>query len=809
MAIDVSSAPSHPDESSAHRLVQLARVIAPPVATALAYMFAAQAGEWLAFPSAPVSALWAPNAILLAALLLARRERWWIYLLAVLPFHFLIQLPEAPITRVAIQFLANCAVAVFGAWAIVQLCANPRRFDRLRTVVMLILMAGVVAPAVTSLLMVGAFYLASIPADFWLTVIVRTITNTFAITALVPLIVHSVEGLRANRRQVALWQIFEAAALAIVLAAVCVFVFALPADGSVRPATWLFAPLPLLAWATIRFRVTGACSSTLLVGAISAWGVLNGNGPFVAENPIENALSIVSFHVVICVTFVLCAALLEEWRHASRALGTSEARFRSIFEHNIIPTAIWQGDYRISDANDAFLRLTGYARGEITGGKLAIDELTTGSAPVHSRPEVVERELTLPGGRRVPVILGQTQFASGDGGVLYALDLSPFRSAEARRMRAEGLHAAVLDSVHDEIAVLDSAGTIIEVNESWRRATQLAHPARFDRILAGESYLDACVRAAESGQRVATEHLAALREILDGRETRCHFEYQEPTGMDQAWIEVTIEKLQRAEGGAIITRANISARKRAEHEARVQQQQLTHLGRAAVLGQLSGAFAHELNQPLTSILSNSEAALRMIANGDIDPKEIEQILCDIVQDDLRASQVIDRLRSLLEKGDLLRRPVDLNATVCEVLDLAKSELISRNVHVGTTLDSRAPVVIADRVQMQQVVLNLLMNACDAMSGLPVADRKVQVDTHFLPEESSVEVTVRDGGCGIAAGDADRIFQPFVTTKSHGMGMGLAICRSVAESHRGRLWVESSPGSGATFHLRVPVGGTLQ
>ena len=808
MAIDVSSAPSHPDQSAVHRLTQLAQGIAPPVATALAYMFAAQAGAWLAFPSAPVSALWAPNAILIAALLLTRRERWWIYLLAVLPFHFLVQLPEVPITRAAIQYFANCAEAILGAWVIVKLCPNPRRFDRLRTVAMLIVMAGIVSPAVTSLLMVGAFELTGIQADFWLTVVVRTITNTFAITALVPLIVHSVEGLRANRSQVSLWQIFEAAALAIALAAVCIFVFALPGD-SVRPATWLFAPLPLLAWATIRFRVTGACSSTLLVGAISAWGVLNGNGPFVAENPIENAVSIVSFHVVICLTFVLCGALLEEWRHASRALGASEARFRSIFEHNIIPTAIWQGDYKISDANDAFVRLTGFARGEITGGELAIDELATGIADGRSRPEVVERELTLPGGRRVPVILGQTQFAPGDGGVLYALDLSPFRSAEARRMRAEGLHAAVLDSVHDEIAVLDSAGTIIEVNESWRRATQLAHPARFDRILAGESYLDASVRAAESDQRAATEHLAALREVLDGRETRCNFEYQEPSGMDQAWIEVTIEKLQRTEGGAIITRANISDRKRAEHEARVQQQQLTHLGRAAVLGQLSGAFAHELNQPLTSILSNAEAALRMIASGNVDPKEIEQILCDIVQADLRASQVIDRLRSLLDKGDLLRRPVDLNATVCEVLDLAKSELITRNVHVGTALDRRAPVVIADRVQMQQVVLNLLMNACDAMSGLPVADRKVQVDTRFLPEESSVEITVKDGGCGIAAGDADRIFHPFVTTKPHGMGMGLAICRSVAEAHRGRLWVESTPGSGATFHLRVPVGGTLQ
>ena len=350
---------------------------------------------------------------------------------------------------------------------------------------MLIVMAGVVAPAVTSLLMVGAFELAGVQADFWLTVIVRTITNTFAITALVPLIVHSVEGLPGGPQTGAALADTRGGAAYDHSSPRFASSF-LPCRPTVRCGrqTWLFAPLPLLAWATIRFRVTGACSSTLLVGAISAWGVLNGNGPFVAANPIENALSIVSFHVVICVTFVLCAALLEEWRHASRALGASEARFRSIFEHNIIPTAIWQGDHKISDANDAFLRLTGFARGEITSGELAIDELATGIADGRPRPKVVERELTLPGGRRVPVILGQTQFAPGDGGVLYALDLSPFRSAEARRMRAEGLHAAVLDSVHDEIAVLDSAGTIIEVNESWRRAMRLAHPARFDRILA-------------------------------------------------------------------------------------------------------------------------------------------------------------------------------------------------------------------------------------------------------------------------------------------------------------------------------------
>ena len=226
--------------------------------------------------------------------------------------------------------------------------------------------------------MVGAFRLAGIQADFWLTVTVRTITNTFAIVTVVPLIVHSVEGLRTGRRQVPLWQILEAAALAASLAVVCILVFALPANGSPRPAAWLFAPLPLLAWAAIRFRVPGACSAALAVGAISAWGVLNGHGPFVVEDPIENALSIVSFHVAVCLTFVLSAALLEEWRGAGRALGASEARFRSIFEHNIIPTAIWRGDFQISVANDAFLRLTGFTRGEIENGGLAIGEFTSG-----------------------------------------------------------------------------------------------------------------------------------------------------------------------------------------------------------------------------------------------------------------------------------------------------------------------------------------------------------------------------------------------------------------------------------------------
>ncbi|HEY8509100.1 MAG TPA: ATP-binding protein, partial [Steroidobacteraceae bacterium] len=370
------------------------------------------------------------------------------------------------------------------------------------------------------------------------------------------------------------------------------------------------------------------------------------------------------------------------------------------------------------------------------------------------------------------------------------------------------LHAAVLASLHDQIAILDSTGRIVEINESWRRAVESAPGPRFDRALPGVNLVDACARAAERGDRAAAEQLDALRAVLGGTEVRRQFECAGPEGDSPTWIEVSVEKLRRGEGGVVVTRTDVTARKQAELEARNQRLQLTHLGRAAILGQLSGAFAHELKQPLTSILGNAEAALRMLARGSNDPAELREILIDIVQDDERAAQVIQRLRSLLDKGDTVRQPVDLNQVIQEVLELARSELITRNVSVTTDFDRSAPIVQADRVQMQQVILNLLMNACEAMTNVPAAQRKIMVRTRYDRTGSFVEASVTDTGCGIPPADLERIFQPFVTTKGQGMGLGLAICRSVAQAHGGRLWAESTPGAGATFHLRIPTEGEI-
>jgi signal transduction histidine kinase/integral membrane sensor domain MASE1 len=791
-----------------------------PLAAGAAYFIAARVGEALAFPSAPVSMLWAPNAILMAALLLAPREQWWMYFAALVPFHLFAQLDEVPLAQLIIQYAANAGLAALGALAVTAVSVLPRSFDRVRNAFTLVLFGGLLAPALTSFLLAASFRALGISDDMWLTTVARTVTNTFAVVTLVPLIVHCAERLRSGQRPISVKRAAEATTLALTMLAVCILLLFIPLQSPQRTPMLLYAPLPLVAWAAIRFGVSGACAACLTAGGVSMLALANGRGPVTAANPIENALSLVAFHVVMSIVFLTAATLLIEWRRTGRALSLSRARFRSIFDNNIIPTAIWRDDLRISEANEAFLRLTGFSDGDIQSGKLRFDHLTSapGKPPGCALPgdpeagdllarfDNAELELALSDGRRVPVIFGHCRFPGDEGGVIYALDLSGFRRAEARRQRVESLHAAVLASLHDQVAVVDNRGVVLEINDSWRHAADSAPASRFDRVLACENYLQVCARAAEQGDRTATEHLAALRAVLNGSDDRRQLECREASDGDSGWFEVSFERLRRSEGGAVITRTDVTARKRAEADARNQRQQLTHLSRAAVLGELSGAFAHELKQPLTSILGNAEAALSLLQKGGANPAELSEILQDIVQDDERAAQVIQRLRALLGKGDSLLAPVDLNDVVQESLELMHSEFVTRNVVAAMHLDPALPTVLADRVQMQQVVLNLLMNACEAMVNTPLPCREAVIATRFLSASEAVEIMVRDRGPGVPAGDAERIFQPFVTTKSHGLGLGLAICRSVAESHHGVLWAENAPEGGSIFCIKIPIAG---
>jgi signal transduction histidine kinase len=251
----------------------------------------------------------------------------------------------------------------------------------------------------------------------------------------------------------------------------------------------------------------------------------------------------------------------------------------------------------------------------------------------------------------------------------------------------------------------------------------------------------------------------------------------------------------------LLLAALLEERRRVERETRAQRQQLAHLSRVALMGGLSGALAHELNQPLTAILSNAQAAEHMLAAGRVDRAELGEILGDIVAANRRASEVIRRLRALFKKGDTQLQDLDVNDVMREVLELAHGDLSTRHVAIVRRMEPRLPTVRSDRVELQQVLLNLVVNACEAMSGAGSGERVLRVETRRCAD-GGVQVSVLDSGPGFSA-SAETLFEPFYTTKAHGLGLGLSISRSIISAHGGRLWGSSTPAKGATFHVRLP------
>ena len=251
----------------------------------------------------------------------------------------------------------------------------------------------------------------------------------------------------------------------------------------------------------------------------------------------------------------------------------------------------------------------------------------------------------------------------------------------------------------------------------------------------------------------------------------------------------------------LVSVVDITERRRIERATARQRDELAHLSRVVTLGELSGSLAHELRQPLTAILNNAQAAQRFIAASPPRLDELAEILADIVESDHRAAAVIQRLRSLLRKEEAQRHLLVMNDVVEESLRLMRSDLMNRQVVVNTDLEEALPAVSGDRNQLQQVLLNFVINACDAMDGQEV-DRRLLVRTRATAQ-GNVEVSVADRGVGIPPADLERVLEPFVTTKLHGLGLGLAICRSIVEAHGGLVWATNNADRGATLHCEFP------
>ena len=289
-----------------------------------------------------------------------------------------------------------------------------------------------------------------------------------------------------------------------------------------------------------------------------------------------------------------------------------------------------------------------------------------------------------------------------------------------------------------------------------------------------------------------------------GRSTASDVRIVLPSG-EMRWIRMRARSYTESNGepkqlGGIFV--DITDQKSAEAETALQRVEIEHLMRVSVLGELSGSIAHEVNQPLTAILSNAQAALHLLKQNSPDLAEIRDALEDIVHEDNRAGEVIHRLRGLLKKGERKMESVNVNDLVRSTVRLLHSELIGRDISLRLDLDHDPFFTRGDSVQLQQVLLNLVMNAMDAMASTPMAQRSILISTRGA-KTGMIDVLVKDRGHGIRPKENGRLFEPFYTTKAHGLGLGLALCSTIIEAHQGKLTLVNGEGGGAVARFSLP------
>jgi C4-dicarboxylate-specific signal transduction histidine kinase len=259
---------------------------------------------------------------------------------------------------------------------------------------------------------------------------------------------------------------------------------------------------------------------------------------------------------------------------------------------------------------------------------------------------------------------------------------------------------------------------------------------------------------------------------------------------------------RRPEGGAIVSHVDVTRRRQAEDDARQQREELAHALRVTTLGELAASLAHEINQPLAAIVTNAQAATRLLDGRRQAGDDVTESLADIATDAKRASHIIRQLRALFRKEHATQKPVDLNGLIEDVIELLHHDLGRKGITVHRRCDPRLPMVSGDPIQLQQVLLNLLVNASEAIALAPDGPREITVET-ARRRPRWVGIAIRDTGVGVKDGDVEQIFQRFVSSKPEGLGMGLSISRSIVEAHGGRIEATTNPDRGLTLHVELP------
>jgi PAS domain S-box-containing protein len=499
---------------------------------------------------------------------------------------------------------------------------------------------------------------------------------------------------------------------------------------------------------------------------------------------------------------VQLAGNLVRRRRVERALRESEAQFRTVADS--APVLIWMSDADglRTFVNKPWLDFT---------GRTAAQEMGNGWIEGVHRDDVDRRLKAYVDAfdARQPFVW-QYRLRRHDGEYRWVSDSGVPRydahgtfagyvgscSDITERLRAEEKFGQVFEAAPNAMIMVDGDSRIVLVNGQVEKVFGYA---REDLIgVPIERLIPERFRGQHPGLRERFASAPTARTMAAGR----NIVGRRKDGTEVP-LEVGLSSINTVDGLFVVaSMIDITSRRAAEAEAQGLRQELAHVSRVTTMGELTAAIVHEISQPLTAILTNAQAGLRVVGSDMREQAELADILRDIVADDQRAGQVMRNLRSLFTKGEADRLPLSLNTVIHDVMSVASTDAQMRDVTVVLDLAPRLHRVAGDRVQLQQVLLNLMVNAFDAMGDVAGRPRTVTVRTRTLGRDQ-VQVDVADTGPGIAAHALGSLFEPFVTTKPDGMGMGLSVTRSIVRAHQGRIWAENSPEGGAIFHIVLP------
>jgi len=406
-----------------------------------------------------------------------------------------------------------------------------------------------------------------------------------------------------------------------------------------------------------------------------------------------------------------------------------------------------------------------------------------------------------------------------DGSVFYA-NVSSASISLGGRHYLVGIFHDITERKRSEEQLNEAKNFLEIVLDNLMEALIVVDPTNYSILKANRSFLDYCGLDKESvisKQCYALIHhrttpcvppdvICPIGETLKtGKSTTTEHIHFDEAG-NQLCVQVSTVPII-SNGGEIrqiihLSR-NVTDLRKGEQTLRQQRVELSHVSRLATVGEFAASIAHEIHQPLTAILNNAQAAKRFLSSGTPAIDEVNDAIQDIINDDRRAGEVIRNLRLFLKREEADRAILDINSTIGDVLTILHGEILDKNVSVTTDLSPDLPRLEGDRVELQQVLMNLILNGCDAMMDVDIQRRQICIRT-ATNESNSIIVTVQDSGTGLDKSVIERVFEPYYTTKREGLGMGLSISKTIITAHGGRIWAANNPEGGATFSFTLPI-----